>query len=150
VRRISPYYCHSEWALAREESAFRFVCTLEAFATGLTRIASNAPRTPLLSAALQNKTVTSVDVREIKFGPGPETGLHDHPCPVFAYIAEGEAVLEIKGHAPQKLPTGAAFHEPANTVILRFDNASTEKPMRFICFYLLEGQQELIEMLEQG
>jgi quercetin dioxygenase-like cupin family protein len=107
-------------------------------------------RTPLLSAALQNKTVTSVDVREIKFGPGQETGLHKHPCPVFGYIAEGEAVLEIKGQPPQNLPTGAAFHEPANTVILRFDNASAEKPMRFICFYLLEGQQELIEMLPQG
>ena len=63
-------------------------------------------RIPLLSAALRNKTVTSVDVREIVFQPGQETGLHKHPCPVFGYIAEGEAVLEIKSQAPQHLPTG--------------------------------------------
>ena len=106
-------------------------------------------RIPLLSAALQNKNVTSVDVREIKFQGGQQTGLHKHPCPVFGYIAEGSAILEIKGQPPQNLPTGSAFYEPAETIILRFDNASPEKPMRFIAFYLLEGQQELIEMLPQ-
>ncbi len=104
-------------------------------------------RRPLLSAALKNKTVTAVDVREIVFEPGQETGLHKHPCPVFGYIAEGEAVLEVKGQSLQQLPVGSAFYEPAETVILRFDNASSANRMRFICFYLLEGQQELIEML---
>jgi len=104
-------------------------------------------RRPLLSAVLNNKNVTSVDVREIVFEPGQETGLHKHPCPVFGYIAEGEALFQVKGQPPQSLPAGSAFYEPAETVILRFDNASAEKKMRFICFYLLEGQQELIEML---
>jgi len=108
---------------------------------------SEITRKLLLSAPLKNKTVTSVDVREIIFQPGQETGLHKHPCPVFGYIAEGEAVLQVKGQPPQQLPAGSAFYEPAETVILRFDNASTEKGMRFICFYLLEGSQELIEML---
>jgi quercetin dioxygenase-like cupin family protein len=104
-------------------------------------------RRPLLFAVLKNKTITSVDVREIVFEPGQETGLHKHPCPVFGYIAEGEAMLEIKGQLPQKLPTGSAFYEPAETAILRFDNASLKNKMRFIALYLLEGQQELIEML---
>ena len=39
------------------------------------------------------------------------------------------------------------FYEPAETAILRFDNSSTEKKMRFIAFYLLESQQQLIETL---
>jgi quercetin dioxygenase-like cupin family protein len=107
-------------------------------------------RKPLLSAVLNDKTVTSVDVRELVFQPGQETGLHKHPCPVFGYIAEGEAVLQVKGEAPQYLNAGSAFHEPAETVILRFDNASKEKPLRFICFYLLEGPQALIEMLPEA
>jgi len=107
-------------------------------------------RKELLSTALNNKTVTSVDVREIVFRPGQETGLHKHPCPVFGYIAEGEAVLQVKGEPPQRLTTGSAFHEPADTVILRFDNASAEKRLRFICFYLLEGSQQLIEMLPEA
>lgn len=103
----------------------------------------------LLSADLQNKTVTKVDVREIVFGPGQQTGLHKHPCPVFGYIAEGEAVLQVDGEPVQKLPAGSAFYEPAQIVIRRFDNASQRKGMRFICYYLLEGQQELIEMLSE-
>jgi quercetin dioxygenase-like cupin family protein len=107
-------------------------------------------RRPLLSVALTNKTVTAVEVREIVFEPGQETGLHKHPCPTFGYIAEGEAVLQIQGQPAQHLPAGSAFHEPAETVILRFDNASSEKRMRFICYYLLEGQQELIEMLSEA
>ena len=47
----------------------------------------------------------------------------------------------------QKLPAGSAFYEPAGKVIARFDNASPCEKMRFICYYLLEGKQELIEML---
>ena len=104
-------------------------------------------RIPLLAAELSNKNVTRVDVREITFQPGQETGLHRHPCPVFGYIAEGEAVLQVEGERAQKLPAGSAFHEPAGRVIVRFDNASCTEKMRFICFYLLEGDQELIEML---
>jgi len=107
-------------------------------------------RKPLLSALLNNKSVTLVDVREIVFEPGQQTGLHQHPCPVFGYIAEGEAVLQVKGQLPQHLPTGSAFHEPAETVMLRFDNASTDKQLKFICFYLLHGKQELIEMLPEA
>ena len=30
----------------------------------------------------------------------------------------------------------------------RFDNALDAKPLRFIAFYLLEGEQALIEMLK--
>ena len=107
-------------------------------------------RRPLLAADLGNKNVTKVDVREILFAPGQQTGLHRHPCPVFGYIAEGEAVLEVQGEPPQQLHAGSAFYEPAGKVIARFDNASECEPMRFICYYLLEGQQELIEMIPAG
>jgi hypothetical protein len=72
-------------------------------------------RKPLLSASLGTRSVTSVDVREITFAPGQQTGRHKHPCPV----------------------------------ILRFDNASSSAPMKFIAHYLLNGKQELIEMLPE-
>jgi quercetin dioxygenase-like cupin family protein len=108
---------------------------------------STIVRRELLAADLNNKNVTRVDVREIVFEPGQETGLHKHPCPVFGYIAEGEAVLEVQGEPLQKLSAGSAFYEPAGKVIARFDNASRCEKMRFICYYLLEGKQELIEML---
>ena len=106
-------------------------------------------RKPLLNASLGEKTITSVDVREITFGPGEQTGRHKHPCPVIGFIAEGAALLEVEGEAPQELPAGSCFYEPAEKIILRFDNASSRKPMKFIAHYLLNGKQELIEMLPE-
>jgi hypothetical protein len=46
-------------------------------------------RKQLLSVPFDNMSVTSVEVREINFVPGQETGRHRHPCPVVGYIAEG-------------------------------------------------------------
>ncbi len=44
---------------------------------------------------------------------------------------------------------GEAFFEPAGKTILRFDNASSTEPLTFICFYLLDqNENELIRMLE--
>jgi quercetin dioxygenase-like cupin family protein len=104
-------------------------------------------RKELLRAAMDPRSVSTVDVREISFAPGQQTGRHLHPCPVVGYIAEGAAVLQIEGREPQSLPMGSAFHEPAGTVIERFDNASQTEPMRFIAYYLLTANEPLIELL---
>jgi quercetin dioxygenase-like cupin family protein len=105
-------------------------------------------RRQLLKAAIGGRNVTSVDVREIRFQPSQQTGRHLHPCPVVSYIVEGTAIVQIEGEREQIVPAGSAFHEPANTVIARFDNASDSAPMTFIAFYLLDGEQDLIRMLE--
>ena len=107
-------------------------------------------RKPLLSAALGSRTVTQVEVREIVFGPGQRTGRHSHPCPVLGYIAEGSALFQREDEREaQTLDAGSAFYEPADAVIVRFDNASASQPMKFIAYYLLNGKQELIHMLPQ-
>jgi quercetin dioxygenase-like cupin family protein len=108
---------------------------------------STIERRPLLTAAIGGRNVTSVDVREIQFQPGQETGRHLHPCPVVGYIVEGTAVFQIEGEPEKTLPTGSAFFEPANKVVARFDNASNAAPMSFIACYLLDGEQDLIRML---
>ena len=78
------------------------------------------------------------------------TGRHLHPCPVFGYIVEGTAQFQIEGQPVQPLPAGSAFHEPADTVIADFSNASDSEPMTFVAFYLLNGNQDLIKMLESS
>jgi len=104
-------------------------------------------RKPLIKVSMDRRTVSSVDVRQITFEPGQETGKHTHPCPVLGYISKGAALLQVEGQPVQELPDGSAFYEPADTVILRFDNASDSEPMTFIAYYLLDGQQDLIRML---
>jgi quercetin dioxygenase-like cupin family protein len=97
---------------------------------------------------LGNRNVTTADIREITLGPGLKVGRHLHPCAVLGYIAKGTAIYQIASEAPKTLPSGSAFYEPANTVIAEFGNASDTEPMKFIAFYLLDGEQELITMLE--
>src|SRR5450755_792021 len=105
-------------------------------------------RKQLLTAVLGNRSVTSVDVREISIEPGQQVGRHIHPCAVLGYIVEGTAIYQIEGEAEQTLSAGSAFYEPAETVIANFGNASNAESMQFVAFYLLDGQQELIRMLE--
>lgn len=107
-------------------------------------------RKQLLCSATGASALTSVDVREIHFEPGQQTGRHLHPCHVFGYIVEGTAQFQIEGQTVQTLPAGSAFHEPAETVIADFSNASASEPMTFVAFYLLNGDQELIKMIEKN
>ena len=105
-------------------------------------------RKRLLEAALGSRTVTTVDVREITLGPAQRAGRHLHRCAVVGYIAKGTAAYQVEGEPLQMLAAGSAFYEPADTVIADFGNASETEPMTFIAFYLLNGEQELITMLE--
>ena len=105
-------------------------------------------RKQLLAAVLGNRNVTTVDVREITLGPGLRGGRHLHPCAVVGYIAKGTAIYQIEGEPVQTLPAGSAFYEPAGTMIADFGNASGTDSMTFVAFYLLDGEQELITMLE--
>jgi quercetin dioxygenase-like cupin family protein len=111
--------------------------------------ASTIERLQLLNAALGSRDVTNVDVRKITLGPSQKAGRHLHPCPVVGYIASGTAFCQIEGEPAELLPVGSAFYEPAERVIADFGNASDTTPMTFIAFYLLNGDQELITMLDQ-
>ena len=105
-------------------------------------------RKQLLKTVLKNGVFTSADVREIRLLPGQRGGRHLHPCSVLGYIAEGTAVYQIEGDPEQILPAGSAFYEPAGAIIAEFGNASDSKPMTFVAFYLLNGEQDLIQMLQ--
>lgn len=105
-------------------------------------------RKQLLTAVLGNRNVTSADVREIRMEPGQQGGRHLHPCAVLGYIVSGTAVYQIEGGDVQTLPAGAAFYEPADAIIANSGNTSDSEPMTFVAFYLLDGEQDLIRMLD--
>jgi quercetin dioxygenase-like cupin family protein len=104
-------------------------------------------RKQLLTAIIGNRNVTSVDIREIQLESGQQSGRHLHPCAVVGYIVSGVAVYQVEGKDIQILPAGSAFYEPADAVIANFGNASNSEPMTFVAFYLLDGKQEMIRML---
>lgn len=106
-------------------------------------------RKDLLTASMEARILTDVSIKEISFEPGQKGGLHLHPCPVTGYIVKGTAMLQVEGEAEQVLPAGHAFYEPALARIAHFDNYSDTEPMTFVAFYLLNGDQSLIEMIHE-
>ena len=109
---------------------------------------STVGRQQLLSAAFGDRNINRVDVRRITLAPGQKGGRHLHPGPVVGYIASGTAVCQVEGEPAELLPVGSAFYEPAGRTIAEFGNASDVTPLTFIAFYLLDGEQELITMLD--
>lgn len=106
-------------------------------------------RKQLLSEILTERSLSKVDVTEITMPAGQKAPLHKHPCPVFGYVSEGTLLFQIDGMEEKILKAGDAFYEPADTAIAHFDNASPDHVMKFIAFYLNNGEGKLIEMLEE-
>ncbi len=105
-------------------------------------------REDLLQAVLQQETVSIVDIKKVTISKGMGAGKHLHPCPVVGYIVSGNVLFQEEGKGQQLLKAGDAFYEPKNKTILHFDNASADEPLVFIAFYLKEGNEELIKMLD--
>ena len=104
-------------------------------------------RKELYKASIGTRPISTVDVREIDFQPNQTTGLHRHPCPVVSYVVEGTIRFQIRGQKMQIIHAGQVCYEPAGAIIEHFDNASDLAFAKFIPYYLLNGQKELIEML---
>ena len=100
-----------------------------------------------LDAALIDQRVSKVDIQEITFPAGQKAPKHLHPCPVVGYIKSGSVLFQVEGKEPIILNEGDSFYEPKNENILHFDNASNDKPMTFIAFYLKEKNEENVKIL---
>lgn len=106
-------------------------------------------RKDLLTAAIDSRTVSKVDIKEVIMEVGQTAPYHQHPCPVVGYVAAGTLLFQIEGEPTKTIKQGEAFFEPANTPILHFDNASKTEALKFIAYYLIDKEKELIEMLPQ-
>lgn len=100
-----------------------------------------------LESALMDQKVTKVEIQEITFPAGQTAPKHLHPCPVVGYIKSGSVLFQVEGNDPIILKEGDSFHEPKNVNILHFDNASNDKPMTFIAFYLKEASEENVKLV---
>ena len=104
-------------------------------------------RRDLLKANIGDRIVSKVDIKEITLPPTQKAGYHKHPCPVVGHVASGILLFQVEGELSKILKAGDAFFEPANTPIVHFDNASETEPLKFIAYYLVNKETELIQML---
>jgi quercetin dioxygenase-like cupin family protein len=104
-------------------------------------------RTQLLAHPL-NATPDRVAAYRVELPPGQPTGLHFHPSPVTGYVESGLIAFQPDGQPVRELRPGDVFFEPAGETIRRFDNLSDSEPAAFIAFYLLNGDQPLIQLIQ--
>ncbi|MBS1771252.1 MAG: cupin domain-containing protein [Bacteroidetes bacterium] len=102
-----------------------------------------------LEPALMDQKISKVEIQEITFPAGQTAPKHLHPCPVVGYIKSGTVLFQVEGKDSIILKEGDSFYEPKNENILHFDNASHDKPMTFIVFYLKEGIEENVRFIHQ-
>jgi quercetin dioxygenase-like cupin family protein len=134
----------------------RLLLVLMLFAGGLTISSAQSfpplKREPLLDAQVpaENPPLKLVRGAHIQFAPGQPTGLHRHPVSVVGIVTEGSFVFQPEGESVRTLEAGDAFFEPAGRTILKFDNASADKPAAISAFYLTDSSDRpLIEMLDK-
>jgi quercetin dioxygenase-like cupin family protein len=101
----------------------------------------------VLQPALIDQKVKTVEIQEITLSAGQIAPKHLHPCPVVGYIKSGSVYFQIEGQDAVILKEGESFYEPKNINILHFDNASKDKPLTFIAFYLKENKEENIKIV---
>jgi quercetin dioxygenase-like cupin family protein len=100
-----------------------------------------------LQPIFMEQKVKTVEIQEITFSGGQTAPKHLHPCPVVGYIKSGSVLFQIEGQDAIIIEEGNSFYEPKNATILHFDNASKEKPMTFIAFYLKEDNEVNLKII---
>lgn len=100
-----------------------------------------------LDTALIKQKVKTVEIQEITFPAGQIAPKHLHPCTVVGYIKSGSVLFQIEGQPPLILNEGDSFYEPKNVTILHFDNASKDRPMTFVAFYLKKDKEANVQIV---
>ena len=72
--------------------------------------------------------------------PGAATGNHTHPAHEFAYVLEGEGILEVEGKPPVSLKPGVAIHQPPGQVH-NGRNTSATSALKILAVYIAEKDQ---------
>lgn len=86
-----------------------------------------------------------VTAMAVDLAPGAETGWHQHPVPVYAYVVAGNLSVELEGDNVLNFRAGEAIIEVVNTPH-NGKNRGAE-PVRLAVFYLgSEGRANVIKM----
>jgi quercetin dioxygenase-like cupin family protein len=80
---------------------------------------------------------------EVTYGPGESSPPHSHPCAVIGYVVEGALRTQVKGEAEAIYKAGESFYEAPNGVHMVAANASDEKPMKFLAYFVCDRDTPL-------
>ncbi len=95
----------------------------------------------VLPALNGNKLAASLV--EVSYGPGEASPAHSHPCPVIAYVVEGEIRSQVEGQPEAVFKAGESFYEAPNGVHQISANASRTKPAKLLAFFVCDHEAPL-------
>lgn len=70
----------------------------------------------------------------VTLAPGGRTILHKHPVPLFAYILDGELIVDYGAHGTRTYKQGASFMEAME--VAHFGENRSDKPVRILAVYM--------------
>ncbi len=80
---------------------------------------------------------------EVTYGPGEGSSPHRHPCPVIGYVIEG-AYRSRSGEEPEAVyRAGQSFYEAPDAVHRISANASPDRPVRFLAYFVCDRKGPL-------
>ena len=83
---------------------------------------------------------------EVTIPPGGRAPPHRHPVGGIVYIVEGVAESAYGSDEPRRYRAGETLQDRADALHTVFRNCDTERPLRFLAFYLLEpGRSYLMD-----
>lgn len=90
-----------------------------------------------------------VTAMTVELTPGAETGWHQHPVPVYAYVVSGTLLVELQDGQALSFGPGEAVIEVVNT-LHNGKNKGTE-PVKLAVFYLgAEGVPNVVKLEAAG
>jgi len=80
---------------------------------------------------------------EVTYGPGQSSAPHRHPCPVIGYVIEGEYRTQSGAEPAAVYRAGQTFYEAPDAVHRVSANASADRPVRFLAYFVCDRQGPL-------
>jgi quercetin dioxygenase-like cupin family protein len=109
------------------------------------RPAANQPARVAFARSLPKLDGTKLKATlvEVTYAPGDSSTAHRHPCPVIGYVIEG-SYRNRSGDEPEAVFTaGQTFYEAPGAVHRVSANASTERPVRFLAYFVCDSDAPL-------
>jgi quercetin dioxygenase-like cupin family protein len=105
---------------------------------------SGAAVKTVFSGKLPNVPGKSLTAVVVSYTPGEKSAQHRHAGSVFAYVLSGAIRSQNSVTGPARVyKTGESFFEPAGSVHLVSENASTTKPASLLAIFVADNGAQL-------
>jgi quercetin dioxygenase-like cupin family protein len=107
--------------------------------TAFAEDAKPAKITPVFGEKLPNVPGSSITGILVEYEPGGKTAAHRHAGSVMAYVLSGAIRSENSATGPVRVyKAGESFFEPAGSIHLVSENASTTEPASLLAIFVAE------------